>query len=159
MRNWETFHPRPVRPLGVLVMAGWRLKLYSIVYGAVGESNRLDRQAYDDGLAMAVGSLPQPPVSQGRLGIGFVIMHQGRGVHYLVLNWWDNENEYFCRVFVKGFDEGETWRAASDGESSCVWDLEIIWFERNAFVEHVLSRREADVERYLGTAVAVDPAR
>jgi hypothetical protein len=65
-------------------------------------------------------------------------MHQGRG-DYLVLGWWDNENELPLRVLVWG-ESG--WREARGSESVCVWDLRILWHERDAYVATVLSGRD-----------------
>lgn len=147
----ERFCARPIEALGVLPLGGWKLKLYSITYGR----KALLRPLYDAGLALAAETLPQPPVGDGRFGVGFAILHQGRTVHYLVLNWWANENEHFCRVFVRGFEDGAVWRPAGSAESSCVWDLEVIWFERNALVETVLTREVPDLEAYLRKQITV----
>ena len=94
--------------------------------------------------------LPLPAITQHRPGVGFAILHQGRGWHYLVLNWWDNENEWFSRVHVKPVSRDESWRRASNGEAACVWDLQVIWFEREMYVRHVLMLREGvNVDAYL----------
>lgn len=132
----EPFSPRPIRPLGVRKHNDWRLKTYSIIYGPA----PLDLPLYERGLTLAFAALPSPAITVARPGLGFVIFHQGRGVHYLVLNWWDNENEFFNRVFVHPLGDSHEWRPASGAESACVWDLEVIWHERNAYVRHILSR-------------------
>jgi len=142
----EPYRVRPIRFEGVRGVAGWRLKLYSITYGP----EPVDWPCYEDGLELAREALPQPPIQADRPGVGFVIAHQGRGGHYLVLNWWANENEYFNRVFVRPRAGDQPWRQASGGESACVWDLQVIWFEREAYVETVLSPPAGpDVEAYL----------
>jgi hypothetical protein len=130
----ERYAQRPVRFLELMERDGWRLKLYSIRYGEAA----LDRAAYEEGLRLALPALPRPAQTASRPGVGFVILHQGRGWHYLVLSWWDNENEYFNRVFVRPLAASEPWREATSGETACVWDLEVIWFERQAYVETVL---------------------
>src|SRR5262245_37749312 len=122
----EPYRPRLIRFVELFERDGWRLKLYSITYG----TTALQREAYDQGLRIALQQLPQPAESAHRPGVAFAIFHQGRGVHYLVLCWWDNENELFSRVFVRSFDQEAAWRAATAGESACVWDLQVIWFER-----------------------------
>ncbi len=76
---------------------------------------------------------------------------------YLILCWWGRENEMPIRTFVNVRHEDgslEGWRAAQGDESVCVWDLDIIAHERNAYVEHVLSRPDApDLEAYLADAI------
>lgn len=142
----EAFAPRRSEPLEVLDRDGWRLKLYGIVYG----ERPFERAAFEEGLALAWSWLPRPARATGRPGVGFAIAHQGRGADYLVLGFWDNENELPLRVFVRrGGDAG--WRPAAENESFCVWDLELLWFERQAYVETVLSRPQApDLDAYLG---------
>jgi len=98
-------------------------------------------------------SLPRPATTRDRPGVGFVICHQGRGVDYLVLAWWDRENELPLRVFVRE-PESVRWRPAQDGESICVWDLDIIAHERDAYIRHVLSKPESPaLDAYLGATV------
>ncbi len=95
---------------------------------------------------MAMAELPQPAQIVGRPGLGFLICHQGRTGDYTILCWWDRENELPIRVFVRD-DQG--WRPARGSESVCVWDLEVIWHERCAYVESMLQAGvEAPVEAY-----------
>ena len=143
----ECFAPRPTRFLGIHEHAGWRLKMYSVVYGG----EELQRKALDEPLAAALRALPVPAVSAERPGVGFLILHQGRGGDYLVLAWWDRENELPLRVFVKSNSESPAhWRTAQGGESVCVCDLEILWREREAYVRTVMSQAgAADVSAYL----------
>lgn len=143
------YAPRPTEFTGVRDLAGWRMKLHVITL----PGERLDGTEYERGLALAAAALPQPPIGPGRFGVGFVICHQGRGVDYIVTCWWARENELPMRVFVRDRRQGAAWRAARGEESVCVWDLDIVWRERNVFVRTVLSQLgEADVEAYLQSA-------
>jgi hypothetical protein len=45
----------------------------------------------------------------------------------------------------------EGWRPAAGGESFCVWDLRVIWWEREAYVTTVLAGRPGGVEAYVAT--------
>jgi hypothetical protein len=78
-----------------------------------------------------------------------------------VLAWWDNENELPLRVFVRELEGDSQWRAARGVESFCVWDLQVIAFERDAYVATLLagSPDVAGATRaYLGAALVRDPA-
>jgi hypothetical protein len=130
--TYAPFVPRPVRHLGIRSCHGFQLKTYSIVYGDV----PLNSNAFEDGMRLAERELPSSAVTAERPGVGFVIMHQGRTGDYLILCWWDRENELPLRVFAR--DE-KGWRAAAGGESVCVWDLRVIWWEREAYVNTLLS--------------------
>jgi len=123
----------------------WRIKLYSVLYGEEPASG----DTFTDGEELALAALPCPAISSGRPGLAVLIRHQGRGMNYVVLFWWDRENELPIHVFV---DKGKGWRTAEGSESVCVWDLEIIWAERNAYVDHMLSNSHApNFEAYLQT--------
>jgi hypothetical protein len=146
---WErsaVYAPRPTRCHGVRESGGYRLKLYSVVQG----EDPIDWPVYEEGMALVLPLLPQPAVTPERPGVGFLIAHQGRGEHYLVAGWWDRENELFLRVARRPFGAAGTWAIASAGESGCVWDLRVFWFEREAYVASVLTPESGpDFDWYL----------
>jgi hypothetical protein len=74
----------------------------------------------------------------------FAIFHEGISADYLVLAWWGNDNELFTSVSVR---EGGAWFQDSSNYSFCVWDLEILWAERNIFVSTMYSGRP-DLQAY-----------
>lgn len=142
----EPYAPRPIRALGIRTIDDWRLKVYSIVYGP----QPFDAAIYDDAIGrFAPAALPRPAVASARPGVGFVICHQGRGWHYLVLCWWDNENELPMRIWVRPRDHSADWRPARESESICVWDIQLIAAERDAYVRRVLSTGTPDPVAYL----------
>lgn len=138
------YSPRPLARLADLRSSDWTLKRYSIRFGTA----PFDAARFDGGRALALGALPIPAKVQGRCGVGFLVEHQGNSVDYLVLGWWDRENELPLRVYVR--DAGTSWRAAHGGESVCVWDLQVIWAERQAYVGTVMNPAISDgVAAYL----------
>lgn len=66
----------------------------------------------------------------------FAILHEGATLRYLVLAWWGNDNELFNSVSV---EENGTWVSNSEKYSFCLYDLEVIWHERNSFIKHLYS--------------------
>ena len=139
---FRPYAPRPVQFCVVAEPRGYRLKQYVIVYDGPFRGDD-----FRDGLRLAFEALPAPAVTADRPGVGFAIAHQGNGADYVVLGWWDRENELPLRVFVRPQTPDGAWRPARGGESVCVWDLEVIWFERQAYVQTVLGGE--DVEAYL----------
>ena len=127
------YAPRRIRHHGVRTSDGWSLKLYSVVYD---RSRPLDWDGFEPALRLAETSLPHPDPARGRPGLGFLIAHQGLTGDYVVLAWWDRENEMPLRVWVRS--DRADWHAAADDESVCVWDLEIVWAERGAWIECML---------------------
>jgi hypothetical protein len=61
----------------------------------------------------------------------FAICHDGATARYLTLGWWGNENEMFIAVAA---DDGSGWVEDTSRYSFCLWDMEVMWHERNAFV-------------------------
>ena len=143
------YQPRRVESLGVQTIAGFQLKAYAVFR----QENVFDISRFERGLKRAAEELPSPPATHARPGAGFVIFHQGTTGDYVVLCWWDNENELPTRVFVRngaGGGAGEIqWRLACPHESFCVWDLAIMWFEREAYIASVLAGADNGLEKYL----------
>jgi hypothetical protein len=137
------YTPRPRRCLGLRDLGGWTLKHYEISV----DEHWPDEAGFGTAIALAEAALPQPPGGDGRLGVGFLILHRGRGWDYVVLAWWDRENELPLRIFVREQDGSGEWRAARANESVCVWDLEVIGFERDAYVTSALSGAPLDQAR------------
>ena len=141
------FHPyaaRPIRPLPSIEQRGFILKRYWIDLQAAPSPDAAD---WAGSIALAVDALPQED-APGRAGVGFLILHRGRGADYLVLGWWARENELPLRVIVRypGTDDAQ-WRVARGDESVCVWDLEVIAFERDAYVASFLAGQPPSAAR------------
>ena len=144
----KPFEPRPIRFLRLHEHEGWSVKLYSIAL----DTPTIDEDVFAPGLILGLDALPQPPATDERPGAAFCIMHQGRGADYVVLGWWDRENEMPVRVFVHPAEE-DAWRRARGGESFCVWDLQVIAFERDAYVATVLAQPQLGVRSYLDSVL------
>src|SRR5262245_51811855 len=148
------YRDRRTRCDGVGTVAGYRLKLYSISF----DDRDPDPAVFDAGLRLAAAALPQPAVTASRFGVGFAIRHRGRGEDYLVLNWWDRENELLGRVCTTANGDAAGWRVDNRDAGPCVWDLLVIGFERDAYVATVLSRPgPPDVDAYLSRVYAAPP--
>jgi hypothetical protein len=137
----------------VQAVSGWKVKLYSISH----DGSQIRWTEFQEGFRLARATLPQPATAPGRPGVGFAIAHHGKTADYAVLAWWDHENELPLKVFVRPPSAGARWRPAREGESVCVWDLEIIWEEREAYVETVLGkngalRQKEYVDRFMSEA-------
>ena len=62
----------------------------------------------------------------------FAICHDGASARYLTLGWWGNDNEMFVAVAVT---QPGGWVEDLERYSFCLWDMEVMWHERNAFVD------------------------
>jgi hypothetical protein len=138
------FAPRPIRFLRVDDFSGWKIKVYSIFHG----NSAFNEDDFAPGLRLARATLPSPAVTPSRPGVGFCVLHRGNGADYTVFAWWDRENELPTRIFVRPHNEN-AWRPAEGSESFCVWDLQVISFERDAYVRTLLGQPPRAAEEYL----------
>jgi hypothetical protein len=131
----KTYKPRAIDPLPRLSVDGWEIKRYSVCHAG----QAFDERRFGGGVDLALAALPRPSRTAERPGVGFLILHQGNGIDYTVLAWWDRENELPLRVFVCDRPGANLWRPARESESVCVWDLQVIWAEREMYVRTLLS--------------------
>lgn len=143
----EPYAPRRVRFLGFQGVAEWRLKVYGIAYRGDEPDRALVRKAVE----VAARDLPAPAVAEGRYGVGFLGVHQGRGANLVFLDWWARENELHHLVYLADHTRPLALeRVPGGGLHGCVWDLAVVAFERQAWISAVLSNPSApDLEAYL----------
>ena len=95
-------------------------------------------------LAAATKRLAYEVVPDG--AFGFTIAHDAAGAGLGLVFWWANENEIHQRVFASALDDPGALQPADGSGMACVWELEIIDFERRAWLDEVLKR--GDAQRY-----------
>lgn len=131
------YEPRPIRFDGIWEHAGWRLKVYSAAH---------DGPKARDGLVDAIKKratavLPQPALTDGRYGAGFLCAHDARGGCFAFVDWWADENELHHHLFSGPKDNPSRLDPVGpDGLTACVWDLAVMAFERDAWLATVLDR-------------------
>jgi hypothetical protein len=147
VRLVEPYRPRAIRCLEVAEIDGWRVKVYGLAY----EGERPAAKLVDATLEAARATLPSPPVTDERYGVGFLGAHQGRGSNFAFVDWWALENELHHHVWFSSLEEPGALRAReADDPIACAWDLSLLSHERAAWVEHVLQRWDApDLDGYL----------
>ncbi len=79
--------------------------------------------------------------------VGFTIAHDAAGAGLGLVYWWANDNEIHMRAFASPQDDPAALEPADSTGMACVWELEVIDFERRAWLEDVL--KADDVARYL----------
>ena len=83
--------------------------------------------------------------------IGFTIAHDAATAGLGLVYWWANENEIHCRAFAAPRDDPGALEPADGTGLACVWELEVIDFERRAWLRDVL--QDDDEQRYLARAL------
>ena len=135
----EPYASRTQRFSGLLKHQGWNLRRHDITPTRTGAPLEVPDVVYGPGEALALSLLPQPAITRDRPGVGFLIRHPGLNQHYIILAWWDNQNELITHVLVRTATLDGVWREARGEYSFCVWDLEVFARERDRYVQHVLA--------------------
>ena len=142
----EPYRPRPVHFLELWEVSGWRLKLYGLSY----EHEKPEPNLLAAAKEVIQQHLPSPR-ADGAYGVGYVGVNQGRDRNYVFMDWWANETELHHYLYISS-DQAplKLEDATGTGILASVWGLQLIWFERNAWLEKVLTNpRGPDVEAYL----------
>jgi hypothetical protein len=138
--------PRPIRFLRFEPLEGWRLKIYGIA--TAGQTVRPELVTASLELAAAV--LPKPAIADDRYGTGFVIAHDAATVCFALIYWWQSSNELHQRAYFSPRDNPRALTKLTDPAAGCVWELEVIDFERRAWLKDVLTTGNAEgIESYL----------
>ncbi|HNR20997.1 MAG TPA: hypothetical protein PKN75_11845 [Bacteroidia bacterium] len=132
------FEPRPIRFIELFECDNWKIKCYSISF---------DSSPVNDTIIHAVKSdlskwlLESQAYSLPTYKIATLIIHKWSGGHFAVINWWIDKNMMQLFVYLAENKTPLNFKLYSDkGMVTCVWEMEILWFERNAWVEEVLKK-------------------
>lgn len=131
------YRPRLVRPFPPFTAAGRTMKLY----GLFKEAARLLEFPSRSWLTARVPPLLGEPHPADE-GVGFVMLHYGADGLYLLASEWHGGDMLRHNVFAVEPDRQGRARfvALSPGDLTiCVWELEIMRFERDAWVRTVMA--------------------
>ncbi len=81
----------------------------------------------------------------------FLIVHEAREGVLILLSWWTGENMIETKIYFSNFENPSKIEPSiyDPKQLVCVWELEIFYHERKAWIEHVLSKSEnPDFENY-----------
>jgi hypothetical protein len=82
---------------------------------------------------------------------GFTIAHDAVTAALAIVYWWANENELHARYFAAPREVPGALAEVDDTGMACVWELEVIDFERRAWLHDVLEG--GDLDAYLARAL------
>jgi hypothetical protein len=140
-----SFRPYQTRYLfdqGLKRIGDWRLKQYGI---------RMDK----NGEALDWSKLDQlwPEWSQSaqdHYHIGFVIWHQASDGNWILCNWWTGGEMLHTQTYHLATIDSQPVARPEYGSMACVWELPVIWHERQSWIRHVLQQAQRpQMEAYL----------
>lgn len=150
----EKYAARAFRFIDLIDVAGWRIKLYGIRY----QGDSVDQALVEAALPVIGARLSEAGPKSNHYSVGFAAIHQGKSGNFVFVDWWADENELHHHVYVSASDRPHEFRYMTPtGLTACAWDLKLMWFEREAWVDCVLDQSEnPDLESYLARRLNAD---
>lgn len=111
----------------------WRMKLYGI--SITGDPPR--PALICNARQIAARTLGQGPSGYG---LGWIIVHEGQAGDYVLVDWWTDQDLVQHRLHGAPRGAPSLQYGWPQGAGFCVWELAVCWFERQAWVRHVLAR-------------------
>lgn len=131
----EQYEKRKIVFTGIQKVGDWQIKTYSIQYTEESFSQSLEHAA------LALFETEFPKLDENIHGLGFMIVHHGKGSNFVVLDYWCNENELVHNVFYSSKRNPKNLiKQNTRSPIACVWDLVVINHERNAWVKNMMSK-------------------
>lgn len=151
-KNYKT---RPVRFMELYQHGDWMVKIYSISV----KHEVVDHHWIEQAKHSLETWLKQADSYQlDTYKTATLILHEGKEGCFAILCWWIDENMLQLFVYLANDAQPDNFILYSDkGIITCVWEMAVLWFERNAWVEHVLMKADKpDIESYLNTVLNED---
>lgn len=145
--------PKWVTPGESIETNGAVLKWYALHTEKRPVPDEIDRLAH--------AYLAQHPIDAK--GLGFVILHRcGDDFYFLIVNTWRGNNEVWETVFYKNGEAMADFalfpRDGVHKPTFCVWELALVWHEKESWERFLTSSRDAAAarswlsDRYAGAA-------
>lgn len=151
----KKYIPRPIRFIELFSIENWIVKIYSI--------SSKNEVVSAKKIALAKENIPtwlkhSEENNLQKYHIATLILHEGKEGCFAIINWWLDDNMLQQYIYLSSNDNPGIYKLYSDsGIITCVWELSVIWFERNAWVNHVLLKNEnPDFEGYLNEQLNQD---
>ena len=130
------------------------MKVYGIAYGRPTPRAELVQAAKLVSRKHLTGSAD----GRNHYGVGFLGVHDGRSANFVYLDYWADENELHHHLYVSPSEEPASLEdVTATGLIACAWDVRVLSFERDAWVETVLANPSGpDPEGYLARRLNED---
>ena len=130
------YKERNIRFVETIQVDDWFIKIYSII-----ENGDFD---YPEFYKNVKKRLPEWLSMQNSFDPtghkhGFLILHLGKEGIFSLINWWVDENMMNTHIFLTDPSKPDSFtKISGDGLAPCVWELEVIYHEKRAWVSNVL---------------------
>lgn len=135
--------PRPPRSHGVHRAGAWALKVHSLSV----DGEPVDAAILDAALVASDGIVGTRPPDA--VGVGYAVVHRGAEAVWLIVGTWHGDYVRQETHAAPLDDPAAFALQPAGGPTMCVWELEVIDFERRSFTRHVLVPETPARESYL----------
>jgi hypothetical protein len=145
--TFKPYQKRPIRFLKIVTVGKWKVKTYSI-----SSKNEMVAGKY---IQNALNNIENwlklsETNSLETYNIATLMLHECKEGCFAIVNWWIDENMLQHYVYLTKNETEPFELFSTNGIVTCVWESAVIWFERNAWLKHVLMKNEnPDFESYL----------
>ena len=143
----ERWAPRAVVPLEVETLPdGWRVKPYALAWTPEleGEWERV----WSGARGLIASELASVAALHATPRLAVVVLHRGEDSWWLLVDAWIHGGMLVHQIFSAPHGHeprAEAWgRGPARSPSVCVWELAVLGFERDAYVEHVFGAAPGD---------------
>jgi hypothetical protein len=148
MQILTPYKARPIRFLEVYALQHWKIKIYSIsVRHTLVDAEHIENAKQQ--LQVWLEGSKLYPLETYK--IATLILHETKEGCFAIINWWIDENMLQQFVYLASNEQPTEFKIYSNnGMFVCVWEMEVLWFEKNAWVKNILMKVDnPDVEAYL----------
>lgn len=139
MSEFDKYQDRKINFQGLHITTGWAIKIYTI---SMHEQFR--SIATLQSILGQLNSLFLSRANESTLPThrhAFMIIHEAREGVWILFNWWTGGEMIESQVFFTSYEEPEIIsKYQHPGALVCVWELEVIIHEREAWIKHVLKK-------------------
>lgn len=143
----EPYQDRPAWLIEVADISGWQIKFYGMCAAGISVNPEL--------IEAAKSFLEANAQFDSESGYGFSILHRGEEAVWLLLDWW-KQDILHQRLFCSELEKVSFQQGPPNHEMACVWELQVITHERDAWVEHVMTDpSNANFDAYLKDQILI----
>ena len=146
--NFTAYRDRSIAFIDVLTVQDVSIKLYTISFRKIFAASRtLDevRKRLPDWLRLMDSSSLKTHKN------AFLIVHEANEGLIILYNWWTGENMIETKLFFARHEKPDEIVSSifKSKQLVCIWELEVFYHERKAWIRHILSKPTApDYQTY-----------
>lgn len=143
------YRARYICPMGIHQIESWKVKLYSLTR----DTKPVESMFLEHAILLFRNVISTSSSEIPHYEIGYAIVHDCGQIVFILLDYYQNENELVRHLYsINKFGELEPTYHTPSGLSACVWEGEIINFERQKWMDYVLKQfNNPNFDQYLNS--------